>query len=59
MIPKEVTNLAKLYGAKLIRTSKHAVWRLPNGAQVYTAQSPSDHRALANIKRQFKKASRI
>lgn len=42
-------------GAVLVRQSKHAVWRLPNGAQVVTAVSPSDRKALQNMRAQIKR----
>ena len=45
---KSSIELLKKLGAVLVRTKRHNVWRLPNGATVVTSQSPSDRRAEAN-----------
>lgn len=38
-----------------IRTNNHLVWTSPTGAKVYTAATPSDYRAVRNIRRDLRK----
>lgn len=53
---KEMKSLAAQYGFKLHRQGTHLIWRnMLNGAQVVTAKSPSDHRALKNNLSRFKR----
>lgn len=45
-------------GAALDRTGKHVRINLSNGARVYVASTPSDHRAFMNVRRDIRKALR-
>lgn len=38
-----------------IRNNGHLAWTSPSGAKVYTSATPSDHRAVQNIKRDLRK----
>lgn len=33
----------------------HLVWQSPTGVKVFSASSPSDHRAVKNVKRDLKR----
>jgi predicted RNA binding protein YcfA (HicA-like mRNA interferase family) len=55
-IPKELLTMAHGYGFELARQKRHLVFKHPTGPVVVTAQSPSDHRALKNIDKEFRKA---
>ena len=52
---KQIVSLASKYGFKLIRSKKHLVFRNDYGIQFVTAASPSDHRAVKNIKALIKR----
>lgn len=47
---REVVKLMKQYGAVLIRSKKHDVWRLPNGKTIGVSTS-SNSRAIFHIKK--------
>jgi hypothetical protein len=44
-------------GWTIERTSKHLMWRGPNGERVVTSFSPSDHRALHRMKADLRRAA--
>jgi len=53
---KEIKAIAAQYGFKLHRQGTHLIWRnVVNGAQVVTAKSASDHRALKNDVSRFRR----
>ena len=53
---KQISKLASSYGFVLHRSKNHLIWRHSgSGAQVVTAKSTSDHRAIKNIERAFKR----
>lgn len=41
----EIHKLLQVNNAKLIRSKKHEVWKLPNGKKFTRSKTPSDHRA--------------
>lgn len=53
---KRIVALAKSYNFKLIRQSKHLIFRHECGAQVVTSASCNDHRALKNVETNIKHA---
>jgi len=54
MKQRQIYQLAKEFGYELRRQSKHLIWQhCQTGAIVTTALTPSDYRALCNIKRDF------
>jgi hypothetical protein len=51
-----VLSLAAHYGYSEHRSKRHRVWKHPSGAVVTTGSTISDHRALMNIERDFRRA---
>jgi hypothetical protein len=47
---KELMAIAKRQGWAIV-INKHIKWQAPNGNIYFSSQSPSDYRALRNIKR--------
>ncbi len=50
-----IHELAAEFGFYLHRTGKHLVWHHPNGSRIVTAITPSDHRALLNIRARMRR----
>ena len=53
---KQIVALAQSYNFKLIRQTKHLIFRHESGAQVVTSASCGDWRALKNVESDIKKA---
>ena len=45
---KQVKEMLREAGATLLRSGRHLVYRLPNGAQFYMSKTPSDRRGAAH-----------
>ena len=50
--------MLKDVGARLIRSTHHDVWELPNHRKVVLAKTASDHRAVKNQIRDIKRQLR-
>lgn len=52
---RELRELARLYEAQgwkvTMRNNGHLKWEAPNGFVYFSSQTPSDHRAILNIKK--------
>lgn len=54
-----LADLAAEHGGTLEHTQgTHLVIRLGNGARVYTSATPSDHRAIMNVRADVRRAAR-
>lgn len=53
---RHITKLLEEVGATYVRTTKHHIYRLPNGKTFAVANSPSDHRHMANLKAKLRRA---
>jgi hypothetical protein len=52
---KELLDAAKGQGWQVIvRTNNHLAWVSPAGPKVFSSRTPSDHRAIKNLKRDLK-----
>ncbi len=51
-----IAAIAAKYGFVEVRHKRHRVWQHPSGAVVTTGSTLSDHRALANIEKQFRRS---
>lgn len=58
-VPREYRDLmekAKSQGWTLsLSGGMHLIWRSPTGVKVFSSSSPSDHRAVKNVKRDLKR----
>lgn len=53
---RELREIAEQQGWTVaVRNNGHLVWTSPTGGKVYTSATPSDHRAVKNIKRDLRK----
>lgn len=53
---RRLRDVAEAAGFQLVRSKRHLIWRHPSGAQVTTAATPSDHRALQQARSLFRRA---
>lgn len=52
---KELLDTAKSQGWQVLaRTNNHLAWVSPSGAKVFSSRTPSDHRAIKNLKKDLK-----
>jgi len=51
-----IAPIAAKFGFIEVRHKRHRVWQHPSGAVVTTGSTLSDHRALANIEKQFRRS---
>ncbi len=54
-----IRKLMKAEGFTLLRSARHLVWEGPTGERVTTSVSPSDYRAVDNIKRDIKRVKKV
>jgi len=55
----KVLSNARANGWYIHRVGKHTIWKHPNGGTVTTSKSPSCHRAIANIKKDFERQYKL
>lgn len=53
---RDLEALAGRYGFKLVRKTRHFIFRHSNGEQVVTSKTCNDWRRLKNVERDFKRA---
>lgn len=52
---KEVKKLMKMNNLYILRQGNKCIWKHIGGAIIVTSLTPSDHRAIKNIRRDIKK----
>jgi hypothetical protein len=52
---KQIEAIAREFNFTLKREGRHFIWGSPSGRTVVTGKTPSDHRALKNIRSMFRK----